>query len=116
MRHPSALKPVLACVVVAFLSACSTTPENGETGAEDTLTVSAVAIDDATARAEATEDGRQQCLARGYRHVSVVDMQVTPPAMATLEDDADATATTDALEAATPEGDAWRATLTLRCR
>lgn len=116
MFPSSALKPALACVAVALLSACGTAPENGDTGAEDTLTVSAIAIDEATARANALEEGQAQCLARGGRDARLMNTQVTPPAMATVDDDPDASSSTDALEAATSEGDAWRATLTLRCR
>ncbi|MFC0338932.1 hypothetical protein SAMN05421848_0454 [Kushneria avicenniae] len=116
MSPSSVLKPALVCVVVTCLSACGTSPEKGDTRAEDTLTVSAVAIDGATARADALEKGQAQCLARGGREVSLINAQVTPPTMAAVDDDPDARSSTDALEAATSEGDAWRATLTLRCR
>ncbi|WP_438767670.1 hypothetical protein [Kushneria sp. TE3] len=118
MPAPLVFRSTFACLGMVLLSSlvsgCSTTPAEGQS--EDTLTVSAGAIDEPTARADAMETGQHLCRARGGRQASMLDMQVTPPEMATLDDDDEANSTTDALEAATSEGDIWRATLTLRCR
>ncbi len=100
-------------ILLSLLSGCSNTRQ--DTSLQDTLTVSAGGLDEATARTNAMAAGQQQCLARDGRHASPINMQVTPPAMATMDESPDASTTTDALEAATPEGDGWRATLTLRC-
>ncbi|REC95979.1 hypothetical protein [Kushneria indalinina] len=118
MRAPSSvIRPALACLgmllLPGLLPACSATQQEGPS--ERILTVSAGATDEPTARANAMETGQHQCRARGGRQASMVDMEVTPPAMATMDDDSDASSTTDALEAATPEGDIRHVTLTLRC-
>ncbi|GHC18624.1 hypothetical protein GCM10010082_07550 [Kushneria pakistanensis] len=114
MRAWPALTLTAACLGALLLSGCSNTRQDRP--AQDTLVAQASAIDEATARASAMAAGQQQCQAANGGHASLIDMQVTPPAMATMDDDANASSTTGALEAATSEGDAWHATLTLRCR
>lgn len=117
MRCPPALKSagICACMLLlpGLLTACSTASQDNQ--GKDTLVVTAGATDEPTARANAMETGQHLCLSRGGRQASMVDMQTTPPAMATMNDDSNARSTTDALEAATLEGDIWRTTLTLRC-
>ncbi|ART61916.1 hypothetical protein [Kushneria marisflavi] len=104
------------CILLlsGLLTACSTAPQGGQGG--DTLVVAAGATDEPTARANAMETGQHLCLSRGGRQASMVDMQVTPPTMTNVDKDPLARSNTDALEAATSEGDIWRARLTLRCR
>ncbi|WP_445618955.1 hypothetical protein ACUN8C_09290 [Kushneria sp. Sum13] len=119
MRIPPVVKFVAACACVlllpGLLSSCSTAGQDNSQGG-DALVVTAGATDEPTARANAMETGQHLCLSRGGRQASMVDMQTTPPAMTTMDDDSKASSTTDALEAATSEGDIWRAKLTLRCR
>lgn len=117
MSFPSASSTayLYPCILLlsGLLTACSTASQDSQ--GKDTLVVTAGAKDEPTARANAMETGQHLCLSRGGRQASMVDMQTTPPVMATLNDGSNARSTTDALEAATPEGDIWRTTLTLRC-
>ncbi|WP_299258629.1 hypothetical protein [uncultured Kushneria sp.] len=117
MRFSPVLKSAGTCASMLLLSglltACGTVLQDSQE--KDTLVVTAGATDEPTARANAMETGQHLCLSRGGRQASMVDMQTTPPAMATLDDAPIARSTTDALEAATLEGDIWRTTLTLRC-
>ena len=117
MRFPPVLKSAGTCACMlllpGLLTACGIVPQDSQ--GKDTLVVTAGATDEPTARANAMETGQHLCLSRGGRQASMVDMQTTPPVMATLNDGSNARSTTDALEAATPEGDIWRTTLTLRC-
>ena len=101
-------------LLCALLTACGTAPQDGQGG--DTLVVTAGGTDEATARANAMETGHHLCLSRGGRQASMVDMQVTPPTTTNVDQDPLARSNTDALAAATSEGDIWLTRLTLRCR